>query len=190
MRGASLGRASTSRSSSMRPGLVTSTAVPVRAACNSACGAPVQSSAETSTLVSSTSRGGSWPKEHVALQMTLFLNQQLVQIRNLLGFITLAILFFLLAINSYPFQPHGLLGLYAMTVFASALIAAVTVLVQIDKDPVLSRIAGTTPNKLDRSIILPVLTYAVLPFLGMLATQFPELSGISSGAASALRGLH
>ncbi len=121
--------------------------------------------------------------------MAFFLNQQLVQLRNLLTFITVAIILLSLAINAYPFQPRGLLGLFAMGVFALVIAVAVIVLVQIDRDPVLSRIAGTVPNRLDRSIIWPVLTYAVLPFLGLLAAQFPELSGISTGAEQAFRVL-
>ena len=129
-------------------------------------------------------------EEHVALQIAFFLNQQLVQLRYLLGFVTVAILLFLLAIDAYPFQPHGLLSLYAIVVFASTIVATVAILVQIEKDPVLSRIAGTAPNKLDRSIIVPIVTYAIIPLLGLLAAQFPEVSGVASGAERVLRVLH
>ena len=44
-----------------------------------------------------------------------------------------------------------------------------------DRNPTLSRIGGTTPGQVtfDRAFLTKLLTYAGIPILGLVATQFP-----------------
>jgi hypothetical protein len=66
-----------------------------------------------------------------------------------------------------------------------------TCLVGLERDPILSRIAGTTPGKLDVESYLKVIGYGTLPVLGLLASQFPSISGfLYSWVAPTLQALH
>ena len=64
------------------------------------------------------------------------------------------------------------------------------VLIQIQRDPILSRLSGTTAGKVEwnREFIFQVLTYGVLPTVGLLATLFPTLgSGFLSWLEPVMR---
>jgi hypothetical protein len=52
-----------------------------------------------------------------------------------------------------------------------------TVLFQMEKDEVLSRIASTTPGRItwNRETIVRVIVYGLVPLLTLFAAQFPEL---------------
>ena len=76
-------------------------------------------------------------------------------------------------------------------VVAEAVGAKVTVLISMNRDRVLSMLAGTIPGKLNcnANFVLQLLTFAVIPILSLLGVQFPGplqafpswLSGAGSG---------
>jgi hypothetical protein len=63
------------------------------------------------------------------------------------------------------------------------------VLIQMQRDPILSRLSGTTAGKLNwNEFIFQVLTYGVLPTVSLLATLFPTLgSGFLSWLEPVMR---
>jgi hypothetical protein len=89
------------------------------------------------------------------------------------------ILLLLLAISSYPFQPHNLLLLVNSAVILVFVIAALWAFVEMNRDPVLSSLNGTTPGQItwDKQFILRVILYGVVPILALLGAHFPDTVG-------------
>ncbi len=90
----------------------------------------------------------------------------------------------LLAISTYEIQPKRLLFLSIWSALAAGVLVTIWTFVHMDRNPTLSAIGGTAEGKadlLDRSFIQSVLTYGVLPLLGLVATRFPQIERLLSG---------
>jgi hypothetical protein len=114
----------------------------------------------------------------IVMQFTTIIHQFFAQLRNLLTFLVVMVLLLLWALNSYPFQPHRLIVIFS---YALVLWCAGTVLIAVlnfNRDEVLSHLTKTTPNRLtfDRTLVVPVITYVVIPLFSLAAVQFPEVS--------------
>src|SRR5262245_30368815 len=82
----------------------------------------------------------------VAIQVVLYLSQFFLQMRNLIWPMIICGTLLLLGSTSYPFQPERLLHNLLLSLLGAVLAAIVLVLVLMNRDELLSRIAGTTPN--------------------------------------------
>jgi len=109
--------------------------------------------------------------------------------RNLLTFVIVGMVLLLLAFTSYPFEPQHLLLLVIQIAIIAVAIVTFVVFVQAERDEILSRIARTQPNTVtwNRSFVLPVLLYAALPLLTVVATAFPLLGDLFSFLDPVLR---
>jgi hypothetical protein len=105
-----------------------------------------------------------------------FLAYVLPQLQQLIGASVAGVLLLLLAVNSYPFPPHDVLVWFNWAVVLSLVAIALGVFVQMNRDPILSYLNGTTPGKInwDREFVLRILTYGVIPVLALLGAQFPD----------------
>lgn len=114
----------------------------------------------------------------VSLQLTHLMRQVFAQIQNMLTFLVGMTLLLLWALNSYPFQPQRLLMLFSYVLVIWMIATTLVIFVKFNRDDVLSRLAGSTPNQFtwDRSVVLALVTYVVIPALSLLAVQFPEVS--------------
>jgi hypothetical protein len=114
----------------------------------------------------------------IVLQFTTLIRQCFAQLRNLLTFLVATVLLLLWALNSYPFQPHRLIVIFSYALVLWCMAAALVAVVNFNRDEVLSALTRTTPNKLtlDRTLVVPVLTYVVIPLVSLAAVQFPEVS--------------
>jgi hypothetical protein len=114
----------------------------------------------------------------VALQLTHLIRQVFAQIQNMLTFLVVMTLLLLWAFNSYPFQPQRLLMLFSYVLVVSMILKTLVIFVKFNRDDVLSRLAGSTPNQFtwDRSVVMALVTYVVIPALSLIAVQFPEVS--------------
>src|SRR5262249_17828814 len=112
-----------------------------------------------------------------ALEVISFLSQYFVHLLNLLSFLTVGPLLLLLAVVSYPFQPQRLWLLCAAVVIFAVVLAALKIFVQLERDELVSRVAGTTPNRLNFhwSFLGNIVTYTG-PMLGILAAASTDLS--------------
>jgi hypothetical protein len=118
-------------------------------------------------------------QDFVALEGVAYLSQFFVQLRNLALFLAIAPLLLLLAVNSYPFQPQRL-WLLLVAVLAGTVTAAVLwIIVQIERDELVSRILKTTPNRLNFhwTFLSQVLLFAT-PVLGVLVAVSSDLSDL------------
>jgi hypothetical protein len=73
----------------------------------------------------------------------------LPQMQNLIITSVAGLLLLLLAVSSYPFQPHDLLLLFNWTGILAFVCIAMWVFVEMNRDPVLSDLNGTKPGKID-----------------------------------------
>jgi hypothetical protein len=48
----------------------------------------------------------------------------------------------------------------------------------LERDPIISRIAGSKPGELGAAFYLKLARYGALPVLGLLASQFPSISSL------------
>jgi len=113
----------------------------------------------------------------VALRFPAYFQPILLHMRSTIAYVTAGYLLLLICIASYPFQPRRLLLTICFVLLAFFVGSMMWVLIQIQRDPILSRLSGTTAGKVEwnREFILQVLTYGVLPTVGLLATMFPAL---------------
>jgi hypothetical protein len=115
-------------------------------------------------------------EEWVALIYVHYIRLILVQIRTRLA--TAAMLYILLvwSVTSYPF-----INRHALTIGLSGLLAILAAIViwtyaSINRDPILSRTINEKPGRLDLDFLWKTASMVGIPVLGLLASQFPEVS--------------
>jgi hypothetical protein len=88
------------------------------------------------------------------------------------------LLLLLFAVTSYAFEPKRLLSFGLLGGLLVSVIVTLAVFAAMDRNAVLSRIAGNEVGeiKFDRAFFGNLLTYGIVPLLGLLATQVPEAS--------------
>jgi hypothetical protein len=112
-----------------------------------------------------------------AIRAAWFVGQLVPVFRILLALVVGGALLTLLAFTSYVFEPHRLLATYAAAVVLGAVAITLLVLVQMDRDETLSRIARTPPGRitLDGHTVVRLVSWTALPILSLLAVHYPGL---------------
>jgi hypothetical protein len=115
----------------------------------------------------------------VAARVVDFLREIFPHFRNLMTATTIAILLTLLALSSYPFSMRDALLTMAWITVLSAVSGMFYVFFTMNRDQVLSMLAGTTPGKLtwNATFVAQLMIYGLLPLLGLLGVQFPGQFG-------------
>ena len=127
---------------------------------------------------------GGWvgrARRFVALEGVLTIARLVLQLRNLIAFVTVGAVLTLLFVNSYPFQPHSRLTLAVWSLIFAVVATTVTVFVDMERNPVLSYIGGSDPGRItwDSKFLGHVFIYGALPLLTLLATQVPAIGDIT-----------
>lgn len=129
-------------------------------------------------------------EKFVALHYTPFLLYGVRQIQNLLWFPSIGFVLLMFSMNSYSFQAPQWIGTFLMVLFVVITWTLGRCMVQMERDPILSRVAGTKPGQLGAAFYLRIAQYGALPVLGLLARQFPAISNtLLSGIQPALEAL-
>jgi hypothetical protein len=120
----------------------------------------------------------------------LFFSHVFPQLRNLAFFSLISLMLMLVAVSSYPFQPHQLIVMFNWIIIFCFVGVGLYVSVEMNRNALLSNLNGTKPGQLswDRDFVTRILLYVVIPILGFLGVQFPEVIGqffslLSPGAA-------
>jgi hypothetical protein len=118
-------------------------------------------------------------QDFLALEVTVYLSQFFVHLRNLILFLTIAPFLMLLAVTSYPFQPQGLWLLLAATLIGVGTATVIWIVIQIERNEVVSHILSTTPNKLNFHwhFLAQILMYAA-PLLGIVVAASSDASDL------------
>jgi hypothetical protein len=114
-------------------------------------------------------------EDFVAGEITRFVSYIFAHLRNLLVCATVGAILLLLTVASYPFRPQQFMMNAELLGLCLLLTSFLLVLVQAERDSILSLIGDRTPNKVDfdATFATQLGTYAGLPLLTVLATQFP-----------------
>lgn len=107
-----------------------------------------------------------------ATQVVIFIAQFFVQLRNLVWGAVVTSSLLLMAATSYPFHPEKLLLMGLIGLSGASMAGIVFVLVEMNRDEVVSRVTRTTPGKfsLDSGFLGSFFTY-IVPVAGVLAAQ-------------------
>jgi len=116
----------------------------------------------------------------VAMQLTTLFRQAFKQIQTMMTALGVMLLCLLWALNSYPFQPATMFGLLCYGLVGWVVVTVVIAVVRFNRSEVISRLGGTTPNRftLDRSLVLPLTTYVVIPVISLIAIQVPGVGRV------------
>jgi hypothetical protein len=114
-------------------------------------------------------------EEFVATEVTRYCGYAFTHLKNLLTGATAGSILLLFAIASYPFQPQQTLLRFVIGGMLTLMGIFLVVLLQTDRNGVLSRAADRTPNKLDfdATFLTQLMTFIGIPLLTLLVTQFP-----------------
>jgi hypothetical protein len=115
-------------------------------------------------------------EQFLAGRLAHFLSHVFPQMGNMIFTSVAGILLMLFAVSSYPLQPHNQLLYFSWIIVLSFVGIALGVFVQINRNPILSMLNGTTPGRItwDREFILRIFFYGVVPILALLGVQFPD----------------
>lgn len=105
-----------------------------------------------------------------------FLQYVLAQMQNLVVFVTLGTLLMLGAVMSYPFQPMSPLLIFNWITIIAVVSLTMLIFVQMNRNPTLSLLSGTTPGELDwnSQFILQIAVHGLLPLLAITGVQFSD----------------
>ena len=115
-------------------------------------------------------------KEFIALHFSIFAIYGVRQIQNLILFLSVGFALLMVAMNSYNFQAPQMIGRFLTVAFLVMSYITGTCMIQMERDPVLSRIAGSAEGELSKEFYFKIIAYGALPVLGILTSLFPSLS--------------
>ncbi|HEV2498922.1 MAG TPA: hypothetical protein VGY31_05005 [Terriglobia bacterium] len=117
-------------------------------------------------------------EQFICLVFMNYIFMGLRQVRNLVTIVAGMFVFVALSLSSYPFEPKTTLRSFMLLLLFALATAAAVIYAQMHRDPILSRITGTTPGKLGGDFWLRLASAVGLPLLGLLAYQFPQVSNL------------
>jgi hypothetical protein len=115
-------------------------------------------------------------EEFAAVQVVDYIEWVLQQLRTLTLFLFISLLVTTALLSSYPYQAQSLAKLVFLFVLLLTVGALLSVMAALNRDSVLSLVAGTDPGRIswDRSFIVNALTVGVLPLLSLIGSALPE----------------
>ncbi|HEY3566758.1 MAG TPA: hypothetical protein VGP73_02405 [Thermoanaerobaculia bacterium] len=116
-------------------------------------------------------------RKFLALRVASYLRFVFAHLRSCLIAALTSGLLALIAVTLYAFEPKHFVSLGGWLALALEVVLTLWIFLQMDRNPTLSRIGGTTPGQVtfDTAFVTKLVTYAGIPILGLVATQFPEV---------------
>jgi hypothetical protein len=126
------------------------------------------------------SRTGLWirtAEEFLATQFVGYIDWALRQMKMLALFILTMILLSTFLFTAYPFVPQSTVNMSLLVLVGVAVAVFMTILVQLSRDEILSRMTGTEPGEVNvnRTFVSNILIFAALPIVAVLTSKFPGL---------------
>jgi hypothetical protein len=123
-----------------------------------------------------------------AVRVAAYLRYVFAQLRSALITALGPALLLLIAVSSYTFQPKGVVTLGLLVLVVGEIALAISAFVEMSRDTVLSLIAGNPPGEvtLDFHFISSVVTFGVVPLVGLVATQVPDIGQLLNSALKPL----
>lgn len=116
-------------------------------------------------------------EEYFAVQHVAYIEGVFQHLRRLGLFLLVALLLSTVLLTSYPFYPKARVELVFLGLMVCAVTIVIAMMVQMNKNEVLSRISKSDPGRLnwDMTFVLNLVLFGVLPLLSLLATEFPGI---------------
>lgn len=129
--------------------------------------------------------------EFIAMRIAAYIRYITLHMKNLMTFMSLGFLLTLLAAVSYPFDKPQIIAWSATLILVCLLFTVGTVLAQMDRDAVLSRMSNTAPGQVRyMAFVKHMLAVGGLPLITIMATLFPSIgSFLFSWASPVLEAL-
>jgi hypothetical protein len=133
-------------------------------------------------------RGDPDVADFFAVRVAAYLRYVFAQLRSALITALGPALLLLIAVSSYSFQPKGVVTLGLLVLVVGEISIAVSAFIQMSRDTVLSLIAGNPPGEvtLDFHFLSSVVTFGVVPLVGLVATQVPTIGQLLNGVLKPL----
>ena len=129
-------------------------------------------------------------EEFLALRFLTVVAYTLKLMRGLLAFITYGFILLVVALTVYPFEGQRHIEAAIVCIFLVAGATVGFVFAQMDRDPLLSRLSETSPNRLGINFVYRMLSYGALPLLTLLASLVPDIGNfLQSWLQPALQSL-
>ncbi|HVE84276.1 MAG TPA: hypothetical protein VND93_15575, partial [Myxococcales bacterium] len=122
--------------------------------------------------------GARAPAEDVfALRAMLGISWLIAQLRGMVPFVVLGPVLMILGVGSYPFQSQRMFLLFIGALMVVGVTVTLVILVQLDRDHVVSLIMGTKSGHINWTLgsLGQLLGVVGVPLLAYLAVQFPEI---------------
>jgi hypothetical protein len=117
----------------------------------------------------------------VAMSMAFVIRDALARLWHNLIFITGGAVLVFCSHALYPFQPQRHVAAIGWSYFALVCAAVVVVLVQIRRNPIISRLISATPDERktwDAALVIKLAVFGLVPLLTLFAAQFPDLGAV------------
>jgi len=117
--------------------------------------------------------------EYIAMRFGAYVRYVTLQLKNLMTFMSMGLFLLLVAAVSYPFQEPQKIAWSLIVIVVVLLFGIGTVLLQMDRDSILSRMSETPPGEVKRgAFLLHMLSVGGLPVLTALAAVFPSIGNV------------
>jgi len=128
-------------------------------------------------------RGNKRVEDFFAIRVAAYLRYVFAQLRNSLTSALAPALLVLVAASAYTFEPKGAVSLGLLALVAAEIVVAISVFVAMNRDTVLSLIAGNAPGEVtfDWHFVSSLITFGVVPLLGLIGTQVPAAGQLLNG---------
>jgi len=128
-------------------------------------------------------------QEIVALELAAWIGCVATHVWTLLAGASLASFLVAFLLTIFPIQPQFTLTIGTLCIVGAVVIASSSVLVQMEREPVLSRLSGTTANRIERdwTFVRGVVLYVVVPIASLVAARVPQLSRLFDAALRGFR---
>jgi hypothetical protein len=114
----------------------------------------------------------------VATVVALLITRHVRQFQHFMYTLTGSAFLLLLAVSSYPFEPHRLLLTFIWIVVGSVALIGIVVYIELDRNALISRLAGTAAGHmtLDAAFAIRIVAWVIVPLLSVAAAQYPDLA--------------
>jgi hypothetical protein len=116
-------------------------------------------------------------EELIAMELALVVRELLSRVMAYLMLIVLLLLLMVMALGSFPIHPKQPLLELTWVFVTIAVVVGLMIVVTMERDPILSRLAGTRPNRVtwDAEFMMKLALYGLVPLMTLFATQFPDV---------------
>jgi len=115
-------------------------------------------------------------EDFVALQFCRYISHAVAHVKRQATALSLSFLLLALLFNSYSPEASQLIARFLAGLFLIIGVVVWRVYSQMERDPVLSAMAQTTPGQLSAEFWLQVIALGGLPLLGVIGHLFPSFS--------------